>query len=105
MILRLPNSGTADLLNAALESRNISLDEFNVILEMDNIATIKDLVRRGYGVSILPKSACQSEIRSRKLAAIPIENLSMIREINIYYLKGFKYLDTLSELVRIYSEM
>ncbi len=105
MILRLPNSGTADLLSAALESQNISMEEFNVILEMDNIATIKDLVRRGYGVSVLPKSACLSEIRHKKLAAMPVENLSMIREINIVYRKGFKHADLLSELVKIYEEM
>ena len=105
MILPLPNSGTTVLLTTALESRNISMDEFNVILEMDSIATIKDLVRREYGVSILPKSACHSEIRRKKLSTMPIENLSMIREINIIYRKEFTHANLLSELVRIYSEM
>lgn len=46
MILRLPNSGTRNLFIAHLESLNMSLSEFNVILEVDNIATIKDLIRR-----------------------------------------------------------
>ncbi len=105
MILRLPNSATTDLLTATLQSQNMSLEEFNVILEMDNIATIKDLVIRGYGVSVLPKSACLSEIRRKKLAAIPVENLSMIREINIIYRKEFKHPELFSEFVRIYEEM
>ena len=63
MILRLPSSGTRNLFAAHLESRNMSLEDFNVTLEVDNIATIKDLVRRNYGVSILARSACMDELR------------------------------------------
>ena len=58
LILRLPNSGTRNLFVAHLESNNMDINEFNVILELDNVATIKDLIRRDFGVSILPKSSC-----------------------------------------------
>lgn len=105
LILRLPNSGTRDLFMASLESRNMSIDEFNVILEIDNIATIKDLVRQGYGVSVLAKSTCQSEIRKKKIVALPIENLSMNREIDIVYPKDFKYTGMLQDIVDIYNEI
>ncbi|NLN04524.1 MAG: LysR family transcriptional regulator, partial [Clostridiaceae bacterium] len=50
LILRRPSSGTRNLFVAHLESKNMSLDDFNVILEVDNIATIKDLIRRDIGV-------------------------------------------------------
>ena len=83
MILRLPQSGTVNLLISSLESLNESIDEFNVILEVDNIATIKDLIRKNLGVSILPKSACMDEVRKGKLTILPIENMRMIRETNI----------------------
>ena len=39
LILRRPSSGTRNLFVANLESNNMSLDNFNVILEVDNIAT------------------------------------------------------------------
>ncbi|PWL48928.1 MAG: LysR family transcriptional regulator, partial [Clostridiales bacterium] len=55
LILRLPDSGTRNLFLSHLESNNMSIRDFNVILEVDNIATIKDLIRRGFGVSILAK--------------------------------------------------
>ena len=45
LILRLPNSGTRNLFVAHLESNNMDINEFNVILELDNVATIKDLIR------------------------------------------------------------
>ncbi len=53
LILRLPDSATRNLFISHLESNNVSLDELNVTLEVDNVATIKDLVRRDFGVSIL----------------------------------------------------
>lgn len=104
LILRLPNSGTRDLFMAALEGQNMSIEEFNVILEMDNVATIKDLVRHGYGASVLARSACQSEIRKKKLVALPIENLSMNREIDIVYPNGFEHMDILKKISAIYHE-
>ena len=104
MILRLPSSGTRNLFAANLESRNLSLEYFNVTLEVDNIATIKDLVRRNYGVSILARSACMDELKKGKITVLPIENLSMIREVNILYHHTFKHAEILQDIVRIYNE-
>ena len=104
LILRLPDSGTRNLFISHLESNNVSLDEFNVILEVDNVATIKDLVRRDFGVSILARSACANELKKGKLIGLPIENLSMTREINMVYHKDFEHMDLLQNIMRIYNE-
>lgn len=80
------------------------MDEFNVILEVDNVATIKDLVRRDFGVSILARSACANELKKGKLIGLPIENLSMTREINMVYHKDFEHMDLLQNIMRIYNE-
>lgn len=105
LILRRPSSGTRNLFKAHLESQNMSLDEFNVILEVDNIATIKDLIRRDIGVSILSRSVCLDELKKGKIAALPIENLSMIREINILYHSDFKHEDILQNIMREYGKV
>ncbi|MBQ3391570.1 MAG: LysR family transcriptional regulator [Clostridia bacterium] len=104
MILRLPSSATRILFDATLRSINDSIDSFNVTMEVDNIATIKDLIRKDLGVSILPKSACMDELRKGKLAALPIENLSMARETRIVYNKDFAQAELLEEIVRIYQQ-
>ncbi|WP_281820987.1 LysR family transcriptional regulator [Eisenbergiella massiliensis] len=104
LILRLPDSGTRNLFISHLESNNVSLDEFNVILEVDNVATIKNLVRRDFGVSILARSACANELKKGKMAGLPIENLSMTREINMVYHKDFEHTDLLQNIMRIYNE-
>lgn len=104
MILRLPNSATRNQFHSTLIAMNENEEDFNVILEVDNIATIKDLVRKNLGVSILARSACLNEIKKNKLVALPIENFSMIRETNIIYNDSFTNFYILQEIYRIYQE-
>lgn len=105
MILRLPNSGTRNLFVSHLLSNNVSIDEFNVILEVDNISTIKELVRQNFGVSILAKSVCMDDVKKGDIKILPVENLSMTREINIVYHKDFEHTAALSEIMKLYYTM
>ena len=104
LILRLPNSGTRSLFKAHLESNNMNVSDFNVILELDNVATIKDLIRRDSGVSILPKSVCLDEIKRGEIAVLPVENLSMVREMNLACRSDFTETDILHDIVNAYNE-
>jgi len=103
MILRLPSSTTRQLFEATLMSVNESIENFNVALEVDNVATIKDLVRKGLGVSVLPKSACMDELKKGELTVLPVENLTMMREMNIAYNKDFGYIDFLNDIIKRYQ--
>lgn len=103
IILRLPESETRKLFEATLTSMNDSIDNFDVSIEVDNIATIKDLIRKDLGVSVLPQSACMDELRKGKITALPIENLSMARETNIVYNKDFARLDLIRDFVDLYN--
>ena len=104
LILRLPTSATRMLFEATLESHNESIDDFNVILEVDNVTTIKDLVQKDFGVSILAKSVCLREVRKKKLTIVPIENLSMARETNIVYHKSFAHTEVLQDITQLYHD-
>ena len=104
LILRLPNSSTRKLFTSALECQGLSLRGFNVVLEIDNIATIKDLIRRDFGVSVLARSACMDEISKHKLVALPINNLPMMMETNLVCPPDFDHPELLSEIVRCYHE-
>lgn len=105
LILRLPDSSTRSLFISALETHNLHLNEFNVVLEIDNIATIKDLIRRGFGVSVLARSACMDELGKNKIVALPIENLTMMREINLVYSRDFDHPELLRDIVRCYQDL
>ena len=104
MILRLPTSATRVLFDSTLRSVNDSPDNYNILIEVDNIATIKDLVRKDMGVSVLPQSACLKELRRGDLVALPIENLSMVRETRLVYNRDFTRRDVLETIARVYQE-
>lgn len=104
LILRRPSSCTRNLFKIHLESHNMSLDEFNVILEVDNSATIKDLIRRNIGVSILAQSVCLDELKKGKITVLPKENLSMVREVNILYHSDFKLADIFQSIMEEYNK-
>lgn len=72
LILRLPGSGTRNLFEANLKSKNESLSSFNITLEIDNVATIKDLVAQNFGVSILAKSLCEQDAKKGKIKILPV---------------------------------
>ncbi len=100
LILCLPDSSTRWLFVSSLESKNLHIDDFfNVVLEVDNIATIKDLVRRDFGVSVLLRSTCLDEMRKKKIVVLPIENLSMVREINLIYAQDFPHPELLRDIM------
>lgn len=103
MILRLPSSSTRQLFEASLLGIGETIENFNVSLEVDNVATIKNLVKKDLGVSILPRSACLSDMRKGKLTVLPIENLTMMREMNIAYNKDFTHMETLKRIVEMYQ--
>lgn len=104
LILRLPHSTTRRLFASALECNGMSLNEFNVVLEMDSIATIKDLIRRDFGVSVLARSACMDEIGKQKLIALPIEGIPMMMETDLVYAPDFDHPGLLKEIMRCYNE-
>ncbi len=104
LILRSESSGTTELFENQLKSFGESIDNFEVMMEIDNIAMIKDLVRNNYGVYILAKSTCLRDIEKNHFKIVSIENLSMIRELNIVYHKDFSHIDILSEIVDLYQE-
>lgn len=104
LILRLPQSSTRIQFDASLESINESINNFNVILEVDNIATIKELIRKNMGVSILAKSACLYDVNKGKISILPIENLSLERKVYFVHTKDFTYQEYINELSKIYYE-
>lgn len=105
LILRSSNSQTTTLFEQVLNNANIALKDLNIILELDNIATIKDLVAHNRGISILPKSACYHEIKHKTLQIRPIANFNMTRDINIIFPKNFEYDYILNDIISIYNSI
>lgn len=102
-ILRPQNAGTRSLFESHLISQNISIHDFNVIMEIDSVAVIKELVASNMGVTIISKNACRSEVQKKKLVTLPIENMTMLREINMVYYREFRHPEILRDIQDIYT--
>ncbi len=104
LILRLPTSSTRERFASALDGIGESIDNFDVTIEVDSIATIRNLVKKDFGVSVLARSSCAHELSKGTLVALPIENLSMIRETTIVYHKTFTHTEIVDRIARNYNE-
>lgn len=105
LILRLPTSATRVKFASSLEAIGEYIDNFDVVIEVDSIATIKNLVKKDIGVSILSKGACVKELQKKSLVALPIENLSMTRETTIVYHKTFNHVEIIERIAAAYHDI
>jgi len=103
LILRLSHSGTRQLFESSLLANNETIDNYNVTMEIDNINTIKELVSNDYGATVIANSSCVDEANRGKIVLIPIEKMSMVREINLIYRKDFSNLKLLTDIQQIYK--
>lgn len=60
----------------------------NVVMEFDNIETIKRSVEAGIGISILPDTTIINEVRNHMLVALDFAEGTFTREIGIIHRKG-----------------
>lgn len=104
LILRLKSSTTRKIFEASLEAINDSINNYNVVLEVDIIATIKDLIRKDFGISILSKSACMDEVTKKKLTILPIKDLSMERQNYVIYSNFSNNLSIIEQIVKSYRD-
>lgn len=103
LIMRSRQGNTRVLFERFLENNGESIRNYNVMMEVDNVATIKELVSRNLGITIIAHSACFEEERAKRLVMLPIENSSMIREINIVTHRDFSHPEVLEEIQKIYA--
>lgn len=102
-ILRTQSAGTRTLFEEALLRQGENIRDFNIVIETDNITTIKELVSAGLGVTVMAHSACRQEERAGKLSLVPVENMNMPREINIVHRKDFEHVEILRDILAIYA--
>ena len=102
-ILRPEGAGTRSLFENHLLSHSENIRNFNVIIELDNVSVIKELVASNLGVTVISHKVCRQEIAFGKLVVVPIENLSMTREVNLVYPQEFAHPQILEELRAIYD--
>lgn len=88
LVLREKGSGTREIFENILRQYNYSLDSFQNIIEIGNMAAIKKLVAANLGITFLYEIAAEKELEVGELCQINIAGFDIIREFNFVFLKG-----------------
>ena len=82
--LLLPSTrhGLRNILERFAQEAGVSLD---VTVEMDSYTAMKDLVRHGYGCTILPIAPIYEDVAAGRLVAVPICDPSPTRQLVLSY--------------------
>ena len=88
LIVRESGSGTREILEQFLWQKNLRLDSFSKKCEISDMQAIKELVKRGSGITFLYKATVERELRDGSLCMIDIKNFSIIRAFYFVCLKN-----------------
>jgi DNA-binding transcriptional LysR family regulator len=81
-----------------LAARGVSLD---VVMEFDNVDTIKRAVAVNTGVSLLPEPTVRHEVREGTLVRVDVEGLNLSRPLGILSRRGSELSRTAQAFVRL----
>jgi DNA-binding transcriptional LysR family regulator len=82
----------------ALRTANVAVD---VVMEFDNIETIKRAVEVEVGISIVPLITVQSEVRAKSLVAVPFRDRGLVRNLGILVRKGRERTQAMSKFIEL----
>lgn len=77
----------------------------NVVMEFDNIETIKQAVEIGSGISLLPEPTVRYELESGRLAVIPLATRELRRPIGIIHRHRHVFTPTASKFIELLQEV
>jgi DNA-binding transcriptional LysR family regulator len=76
----------------------------NVVMEFDNIETIKQAIIIAAGVSILPRHTVQKEVGIRTLALVPMDIPDLVRPVGIIHRRQKPLTPTVTRFVQLLRE-
>lgn len=103
LIMRAGNSGTRMLFDASIKNAGLTLADFRIMMELEDISTIKKLVAKHYGVSVLSQKACMNDVQQGLFCTVPLIGVQMVRTIRIFYHEENRSEELLYEILHIYQ--
>lgn len=102
LIIREHGSGTRAILTKTLAMKNMSINDFRHIVEVENIHTIVNLLRQDCGISFLYKAAVEEEIANGTLMQIPLSDFMIKHDFTFLWNKDSVFS---TEYERIFEEL
>ena len=104
LILRNDGSGTRDVLVKSLEGMNHHLSDFQHIIEVSDLFAIKELVKRGCGLTSLYRKAVEQELADGPVRQVELGAFQGSPECNFWWGSGACFEADLRQLFPVLSE-
>lgn len=101
LILREEGSGTREILERALESKNYALSDFKNKVEISNMNAIKFLTANDCGITFLYEAAVKNELKDKILRKIMIKDLDIQHDMTFIWRKNSIFADYYCKLFEI----
>ncbi len=88
IVLREEGSGTRNVLSQELKNKKTSFSDLNIIANVENTQTIKNMVAAGIGCSIISSKAIENEIKLKAFKKYRISDMDLIRNFYFVYSKN-----------------
>lgn len=103
LLLREEGSGTREVLERWLDSRNLSIHDFQRTTEAGSLQTIRELTKAGCGITFLYETAVKEDLEKGLLKRIPLKDVHISHEFMFIWRKGSIYADRYREIFRRFS--
>lgn len=104
LILRERGSGTREIFENILQKYNYSLNAFDKMIEISNMAAIKKMVSAGLGITFLFEVVAKEELKNGKLSLINIPGFSQEREFNFVMLKNSFFKNRYMKIYELFKQ-
>ena len=104
LLMREKGSGTREVLERWLDSHNLSAEDFDKVMEVGSLHTIKELTKAGCGITFLYEAAVREELKTGALMRIPLKDFRVSHEFTFIWRRGSIYADRYREVFRRFSE-
>ena len=91
-------SGTREVLERCLDAQNLSVRDFDKVMEVGSLQTIRELTKAGCGITFLYETAVREDLKKGILKRIPLKGFDISHEFNFIWRRGSIYADRYKEI-------
>ncbi|BBF44764.1 LysR family transcriptional regulator YeiE [Lachnospiraceae bacterium KM106-2] len=87
LIIKQEGSGIRKMIDGVLSDRNLTVNSYQNVMEVENLSIIKKLVESGKGISFVYRLSVEKELEEKRLFEIPLD-IKMEQEFNFVILQN-----------------
>ncbi|MBO5277884.1 MAG: LysR family transcriptional regulator [Lachnospiraceae bacterium] len=101
LVIREEGSGNREIVERILQGRNMSLEDFAGCIEVNDIQSIKELIRCDAGIGFLYRSAVQKELLQGDLREISLSDFQVRHDMAFIWMKDSVFGDYYRECAKL----